>query len=85
MMALARTAREWPRIWREEGREEGQVELLKALAAQRFGNATATILAERLEHLGDGGAFVDVGRWIWECDDAAELLARVDRLSPGPG
>ena len=92
MMALARTAREWPRIWREEGREEGrqeghrtgQVELLLAQAERKFGTAAATALAERLERIGDASAFVDVGGWIWACDDAAELLARVDRLSP-PG
>ncbi len=89
MMALARTAREWPRIWREEGREEGrrdgQVELLQAHAAQKFGAATATALAERLKRVADASAFVEVNRWIWECDDASELLARVDGLPPVRG
>ena len=88
MMALARTAREWPRVWREEGREEGhrtgQVELLKAQAERKFGTAAATALAARLKRFADASAFVDVGTWILECDDAAELLARVDGLSP-PG
>ena len=96
MMALARTAREWPRIWREEGRAEGrqegraegrrdgQVRLLEAQAAQKFGVRTAVALVERLERGGDAGAFVEVGRWIWECGDASELLAKVDGLLP-PG
>ena len=84
MMALARTAREWPRIWREEGHRAGQVELLLAQAGRKFGSAAASALAERLERIGDASAFVDVGGWILACDDAAELLARVDRLSP-PG
>ena len=114
MMALARTAREWPRIWREEGRAEGrqegraegrqegraegrqegraegrqegrrdgQVQLLQAQAAQKFGAPTAAALVERLERRGDAGAFVEVGRWIWECSSASELLARLDTLSP---
>ena len=85
MMALARTAREWPRIWREEGRRDGQVELLQAHAAQKFGAATGTALAERLKRVADASAFVEVNRWIWESDDASELLARVDGLPPVRG
>ena len=88
MMALARTAREWPRIWREEGREEGhrtgQGELLEALAERKFGTTAATALASRLASFGDDSAFLEVSTWILECNTAEELLARVDGLTPGP-
>ena len=95
MMALARTAREWPRIWREEGRQEGkvegleeghrngQVELLRGLAARRFGAATATTLVQRLEQVEDADAIVEAGQWVMECDSAAELLRRLDGLRDG--
>ena len=95
MMALARTAREWPRIWREEGwqegreegREEGwqegQLELLRGLAARKFGAATATMVVRRLEQERDANAIVEVGQWVLECDSAAELLRRLDGLGGG--
>ena len=99
MMALARTAREWPRIWREEGRQEGrregkvegleeghrngQVELLRGQAARKFGVATATTLVQRLEQVEDADAIVEAGQWVMECDSAAELLRRLDGLRGG--
>ena len=99
MMALARTAREWPRIWREEGRQEGrregkvegleeghrngQVELLRGQAARKFGVATATTLVQRLEQVEDADAIVEAGQWVMECDSAAELLRRLDGLREG--
>ena len=86
MMALARTAREWPRTWREEGREQGhrtgQVEILQAQSERKFGTIAATALAAQLERLGDASAFVEVSTWILECNTASELLARLNTLSP---
>ena len=85
MMALARTAREWPRIWREEGHRTGQGELLEAMAERKFGTTAATALASRLARFGDASAFVEVSTWILECNTASELLARVDALPPVRG
>ena len=97
MMGLARSAREWPRAWREEGRvagrEEGrvegrrvgQVELLRAQAVGKFGDAAAATLVRRLEQVEDPNDFVEVGRWILECSAASELLRRLDGLGDGAG
>ena len=80
MMALARTARVWPRIWREEGHRDGQIELLRARMARKFGEEAAATLERHLEWVDRMNAFVDVDDWISECDTAEELFERTDGL-----
>ena len=68
---------EWTRQWKEEGR----VELIHRLAARKFDRATADRIKERLEKVGDSHRTEEAGIWILECENAEELLSRLERVS----
>ena len=65
---------------RSEGRAEGQTDVMRRLAARKFGPETADRLAEQLEEIPDPERLGEVGEWLLECDSGEELLARVARL-----
>ena len=66
---------------REEGREEARAQeraLLHRLAAKRFGNRAAGLLATFLEGVDDAERLAEAGDWIVDCDTAADLIARLE-------
>ena len=75
---------EWaaPRMERSrvEGRAEGRTEVMRRLAARKFGPETADRLAGRLAKISDPERLGEVGEWLLECDSGEELLDRVARL-----
>ena len=50
---LRERVKEWNRQLLEEGRAEGQLEVMRRMAARRFGGQTAERLAERLAAVHD--------------------------------
>ena len=81
---LNEAVKDWSLPYREEGRAEGRVEgqaeLMRRLAARKFDAATAERLAERLAEFPDRDRALEIGEWIIECEDGAELLRRVEGL-----
>ena len=71
---------EWRAQDRAEGRNEGQIAVMRRQAARKFGPQTAERLAQRLTEIADPERIGEVGEWLIECDDADALLARVARL-----
>ena len=75
---------DWTVPWREEGRVEGrvegQIEVICRAAARKFDAATAERLTGRLAEIADPERVGEVGEWIIECEEAGDLLARVERL-----
>ena len=71
---------EWRAQDRAEGRNEGQIAVMRRQAARKFGAETAERLAQRLTEIADPERIGEVGEWLIECDDADALLARVARL-----
>ena len=65
---------------RTEGRTEGRVEVVRRLAARKFGAETAERLAGRLAEIADPERAVEVGEWLLECESGEDLLDRVARL-----
>ena len=65
----------------EQGRERGQRELLRHMAARKFGAAAAERLAAALEGVEDADRLAQVGDWIIECKTADDLLARFEEWS----
>ena len=65
---------------RTEGRAEGQTEVMRRIAARKFGPETADRLAEQLEGIPDPERLGEVSEWILEYESGEELLARVARL-----
>ena len=82
MMAMARYAQELREEGRSEGHRSGQIELLAALTARRFGAVAAETLARRLADVRDAGALAEVGAWVVDCDTGAQLLDRVGSIVP---
>ena len=80
--------RERVKVWnmqlREEGRAEGQVELMRRMAARKFGDETAARLAERLEPVRDSERMAEIGEWISECESSEELLERLEEMRRFP-
>ena len=64
---------------RAEGRAEGQLELMRRMAARKFGGETAQRLAERLETVHDAERMAEIGEWLIECASGEELLERLER------
>ena len=64
-----------------EGQTRGQMDLMRRMAARKFGDETAERLAERLEPVNDVERLVEIGEWLIECGSGEALLARVDRTS----
>ena len=65
---------------RAEGRMQGQADAMRWLAARKFDAVTAERLAGRLAEIADPERMEEIGEWLIECDDGAELLERVERL-----
>ena len=88
---LNQAAKDWSAPYREEGRAEGQAELVRRMAARKFDAATAERLAERLAGITDPERLAEVGEWLLECEHGDELLDRVAGLcgtatsAPGDG
>ena len=76
---LRERVKEWNRQLLEEGRAEGQLELMRRMAARKFGGETAERLAERLEAVHDPERLAEIGEWLFECASGEELLERLKR------
>ena len=63
-----------------EGRVEGQAEVVRRLAARKFGAETAERLVGRPAVIADPERVGEVGEWLLECDSGEELLDRVEGL-----
>ena len=70
-------AREEARMEAREERLEGQRELLKGLAQNRFGAETADNLERHLAAIIEHEQLLSVGDWILDCTSGSELLDRV--------
>ena len=96
---LRERVKEWMEEERSEGRSEGraegraeeraegrarQVELMRRMAARKFGSATAQRLAERLERVHDSENVAEIGEWLIECESGEELLERFEGVHPLP-
>ena len=75
------TVQEWTAEWVEQGRERGQRELLRHMAARKFDAAAGERLAAALEGVEDADRLAQVGDWIIECETAADLFARLEDWS----
>ena len=82
---LRERVKEWMEEERAEGRVEGraegrarQVELMRRMAARKFGSATAQRFVERLERVHDSEQVVEIGEWLIECESGEELLERLE-------
>ena len=74
---LAETLREWEEHKISEGLQRGREEerqLLRSLAARRFGEATAEAIWPLLSSMRDAAPLAEVGILIVECKTGAELL-----------
>ena len=76
---LRERVKEWNRQLLEDGRAEGQLELMRRMAARKFSGETAERLAERLETVHDAERMAEVGEWLFECASGEELLERFER------
>ena len=69
---------------RAKGLREGlkhERELLRRMAAVRFGTDTAECLSALLDGVSDPDRLAEAGEWIMRCDSGSELL---DRVGSGP-
>ena len=86
---LEARAREWEAQWFREGHEQGvaqgaaqgKAELLRGLAAHKFGGPEGEQVFARIEHIRDPDQLARVGGWLIECESASDLLARLERLA----
>ena len=78
---LAETVQEWTAEWVEQGREQGQRELLCHLVAGKFDPAASDRLAAKLDGVEDADRLAQVGDWIIECETADDLFARFEDWS----
>ena len=76
---LRERVKEWNRQLLEDGRAEGQLELMRRMAARKFGDETAERLAKRLEAVHDAERMAEIGEWLFECASGEELLERLER------
>lgn len=70
------TIKEEKRRMIEEGRAEGIATLVCRQARRKFGSDTAKHLSKLLEGVSDPDRIEQIGDWILDCEDAADLLAR---------
>ena len=79
---LAERAKEWTEQWfaegLQEGLEQGQREMAVRQARLRFGDAVAERLPSVLDRIADSATMAEVGDWVIQCRDGAELLARAE-------
>ena len=78
---LRERVQEWMAEKWAQGHAEGQLELMRRMAARKFGDETAKRLAERLEPAPDIERLAEIGEWLIECESGEVLLARLDRMS----
>ena len=71
---------DWRAPTLEEGRIQGQADVMRWMAARKFDAATAERLAGRLAEIADPTRMEEIGEWLIECEHGDELLARVERL-----
>ena len=84
--------RAWQDEYRAEGRAQGieqglaaERDLLRRLAARKFGAGTAERLASLLAPTGDTRRLAEVGDWIIDCTTGDDLIARFGNgAEPGP-
>ena len=81
---LRERVQEWMAEKWAEGRAEGQMELMRRMAARKFGGETASRLAERLEPVHDAERMAEIGEWIIECESGEELIERLEGVFPPP-
>ena len=88
---LRERVKEWMEEERSEGRAEGrsegrarQVELMRRMAARKFGSATADRLVERLNRMHDPERMVEIGEWLIECESGEALFERFEGVHPLP-
>ena len=85
---FAARVRAWQDEYRAEGRAEGiergieqglaaERDLLRRLAARKFGAGTAERLAGLLAQMGDTRRLAEVGDWIIDCATGDDLIARL--------
>ena len=67
----------------ERGMERGQRDLLRGMAARKFGADTAARLAALLEDIRDPARLADAGHWMMDSATGDELIARFGNGSPG--
>ena len=76
---LRERVQEWMAEKWAEGHAEGQVELMRRMAARKFGGETAERLVERLKPVHDPERLAEIGEWLIECASGEELLERLER------
>ena len=93
MTMLAERAKQWTEQWFAEGREmglregleqgleQGRRDMAVRLARLKFGDAAAERLSPLLDRVADPAALAEVGDWVIQCGDAAELLARTEKAA----
>ena len=60
----------------QQGLEQGRRDIVVRQARLRFGDAVADRLSPVLERITDPAALAEVGDWVIQCRDGAELVAR---------
>ena len=86
MTMLAERAKQWTEQWFAEGRETGLMEGLEQgrrdmavrQARLKFGDAAAKRLSPHIDRITDPAALAEVGDWVIQCDDAADLITRAE-------
>ena len=93
MMALAKRVQEWEAGWHREGFEKGlkqglergekrglaaERELLRRMAARKFGAAAGDALARHLASISDPDRLAGIGERIVDCGTGVELLEWLD-------
>ncbi|MYE86991.1 MAG: hypothetical protein F4X31_12225 [Gammaproteobacteria bacterium] len=97
MTMLAERAKQWTEQWFAEGREtglregleqglvqgleQGRRDMAVRLARLKFGDDTAERLSPLLDRIADPAALAEVGDWVIQCSDAAELLTRAENAA----
>ena len=91
MSLLAERAKQWEAEWLQQGIEQGieqgvehglaaERELLSYLAERKFDLATAQELARRIASVTDTKRLAEVGGWIIDSTNGAELLEHMDAI-----
>ena len=70
--------------WREEGRIEGERELVYRLVSRRFGPGTAERFVPVLDPLADPECIVAVADAVLECQTAEEFIVRAREAAGTP-
>ena len=78
MTMLAERAKQWTEQWFAEGRETGLRDIAVRQTRLKFGDAAAERLLPLIDRITNHAALAEVGDWVIQCDDAADLLARAE-------